>query len=79
MENIKLQRDILKLLGTSTISDDTKNNVRFFLSSMEDAKLKKLHKVLLKEKSKMKKLDDKKERITLKYKVMIEKLERSQK
>lgn len=74
MDKNALQNSILTLLKTSTISDHNKKMIMTLLPVMEESELNDIHNALSEEKSKMEKLEDKKKRITLKYQVMVEKM-----
>lgn len=70
-----IKATILDLLKTSTIPDHEKMMVNILLPVMESPALEKIFKALSSEKAKMEKLEQKEQRIILKYKVMVDKLE----
>ena len=74
MTKAELQQEILKLLKTSTIPQHDKNMVEILLWAMNDDVLQSTYTALVNEQNKMAQLSDKKQRIELKYKVMVEKL-----
>ena len=74
MTRKEIEKQIGKLLKTSTITDHNKKMLESLLTTMKPPVLKKILTALKKEDKKMKQLSDKKDRIQLKYKIMIEKL-----
>ncbi len=70
---------ILDLLKTSTIPDHDKMMVKILLPAMKSPILDKIFKALSSEKEKMEQLNQKEERIALKYKVMVDRLEATKK
>lgn len=70
---------ILDLLKTSTIPDHDKMMVKILLPAMKSPILEKIFKALSTEKEKMERLNQKEERIALKYKVMVDRLEATKK
>ncbi len=74
MDKKFLQSEILKLLKTSTISQHHKKMVQILLPVMEISVLERIYNALRKENDKIEKLEQKKERIEMKYKVMVEKI-----
>ncbi|MBD3330925.1 hypothetical protein GF354_05360 [Candidatus Peregrinibacteria bacterium] len=69
-----LQSEILKLLNFSSISDPEKAKIRALIEFMPKKNLKSIFKILSKEAKKIKLLNEKKKRIELKYKLMVDKL-----
>ncbi len=74
MTKAELQQEILKLLKTSTIPQHDKNMIEILLWAMKDDVLQNTYTALINEQNKMAQLSEKKKRIELKYKVMVEKL-----
>lgn len=74
MTKAELQQEILKLLKTSTIPQHDKNMTEILLPVMKDDVLQNTYNALVNEQNKMTQLSEKKKRIELKYKVMVEKL-----
>lgn len=74
MTKAELQQEILKLLKTSTIPQHDKNMIEILLPVMKDDVLQNTYTALVNEQNKMVQLSEKKKRIELKYKVMVEKL-----
>ena len=70
----EIEKEIKKLLKTSTITEHNKRMVKTLLSVMKLAALKKILTALRKEDKKMKQLSDKSKRIKMKYQIMVEKL-----
>ena len=74
MTKAELQQEILKFLKTSTIPQHDKNMIEILLWAMKDDVLQNTYTALINEQNKMAQLSEKKKRIELKYKVMVEKL-----
>ena len=70
----EIEKEIKKLLKTSTITEHNKRMIKTLLSVIKLAALKKILTALKKEDKKMKQLSDKKKRIEMKYQIMVEKL-----
>jgi len=70
----EIEKEIKKLLKTSTITEHNKRMVKTLLSVIKLAALKKILTALRKEDKKMKQLSDKSKRIKMKYQIMVEKL-----
>ncbi|MFA6305926.1 MAG: hypothetical protein WC651_04365 [Candidatus Gracilibacteria bacterium] len=65
---------ILELLKTSTVDQHTKNMVETLLPVMKEAQVDELFDTFMEEKSALEKNAEKKKRVELKYKIMVEKL-----
>ena len=74
MTRKEIEKQITKLLKTSTISEHNKTMTTNLLGTFKLPVLKKILTALLKEDKKMKQLSDKKQRTELKYQIMVEKL-----
>lgn len=74
MTRKEIEKQVKKLLKTSTITEHNKTMLKTLLSVMKLAALKKILTALKKEDKKMKQLSDKKKRIEMKYQIMVEKL-----
>lgn len=74
MDKKNIQKNILNLLKTSTISKHEKDMIRLLLPAMKMNVLQDIYNALLDESKKMRKLNAKLERVEFKYKVMVEKL-----
>ncbi|MBI5753787.1 hypothetical protein HZA40_01435 [Candidatus Peregrinibacteria bacterium] len=72
MTKADLQQAILKFLPTSTITPHQKSMIEILLPGMTEAELGDVYKTLSTEHEKMTKLNEKRKRIELKYKVMVE-------
>lgn len=74
MDLKKLQQEVLELLKNSTILEHEKRMVEILAPVMTEKVLQNIYDALSEERNKMTQLDEKKKRIELKYKVMVEKL-----
>ena len=74
MTRKEIEKQVTKLLKTSTITEHNKRMVKTLLSVIKLAALKKILTALRKEDKKMKQLSDKSKRIKMKYQIMVEKL-----
>lgn len=74
MDRKKLQQEVLRLLKDSTIPEHEKRMVEILAPVMTEKVLQNIYNALSEERNKMTQLDEKKKRIELKYKVMVEKL-----
>ena len=74
MTRKEIEKQITKLLKTSTISEHNKTMTTNLLGTFKLPILKKILTALRKEDKKMKQLSDKKQRTELKYQIMVEKL-----
>lgn len=74
MTKEELKQAITKLLETSKISEHLKTMVNILLGVMDDAALNGIYTSLSSEKDKMDKIAEKKKRVELKYRMMVEKL-----
>lgn len=74
MDKKNIQKNILNLLKTSSISAHDKEMIQLLLPAMKMNVLEDVYNALLDESKKMRRLDEKLERIEFKYKVMVEKL-----
>ena len=74
MDNKQLKEEILKLLPASTIPTQLKQIVTSLLPLMKDKNLQGVYDALSTEKEKLDQLKNRKNRLELKYKVMVEKL-----
>ncbi len=72
MTREELMQKIEELLPSSTVSEYHKMMIKAFLPSLDEAKLTNIYKSLTLEREKMNQLAEKKNRIVMKYKVMIE-------
>lgn len=74
MDRAILQHEILKFLQTSTIPEHEKTMLTTLLPIMHIQVLENMYVSLKKEQERLTQLGEKKKRIELKYKVMVEKL-----
>ncbi len=75
----EFKQEIKKFLTTSTISPHEKSMIEILLPGMTEAEASDVYATLRKEYDKMTMLDEKKKRIELKYRVMVEGLVKAQK
>lgn len=74
MDKNSLQKEILELLKSSSISEHDKQMVQTLLPVMDLAVLEGIFKALSDEKMKIGQLDEKKKRLELKYSILVDKV-----
>ena len=74
MDIEKLKKEILTLLETSHLPEDRKVMTKVLLPVMSEDQVMEIHGALVREKERLEKLDQRRERVELKYKIMSEKL-----
>jgi len=72
MTKEEIKKEILRLLPTSTITEHKKDMVRILMPAMSDEVISHTYETLKIENEKMTKLNEKQNRIALKYQVMVE-------
>lgn len=77
MIKAELQKAIMKLLPSSTLSAHQKSMIEILLPGMTDVELVNIYKTLSTEHEKMAKLNEKQKRVELKYKMMVDGLSKA--
>lgn len=74
MSGLDIKKSILKLLKGSSLSFHDRMMIKILLPVMEDTVLNELFKVLSDEQEKLEKIDKKRDRVELKYQVLLQKV-----
>lgn len=79
MNKEELQKGIFELLAKSKITDHNKRMITLLLPAMQEKELNGIYDALMEEANKLNSLAEKKKRIELKYQVMVQKVNGSNK